>query len=65
MQKKAKEILHRLFPNQSDQNDLCQVVRYQNTKIVEEKTISEILENFIQESTCVTSKKLSKIFIIH
>ena len=61
MQKKAKELLHRLFPNQSDQDDKCQVVSDQNTKIVQEKTISEKLENFIQELTYVTSKKLPNI----
>ena len=62
MQKKAKELLYQLFLNQSDQDYVCEAVSDQNTRIVQEKTISEKLEkNFIQESTCVTSKKLPNI----
>ena len=48
MQKRVKELLHQLFPNQSDQDDICQVVSDQNTKTVQEKTFSEKLENFIK-----------------
>ena len=46
IQKKAKELLDQLFANQSDQDNICQIVS-NNTKIVQEKTISEKLENFI------------------
>ena len=60
IQKKAKELLHRLFSNQRDQDDICQVVNHQNTKKVQEK-ISDKLETFIQESSCVISKKLLNI----
>ena len=42
MQKMAKELLHRMFLNHSDQDDICKVVSDQNTrKIVQGKTISE------------------------
>ena len=33
-QKNAKGFPHRLFPNQSAQDDICHVVSDQNTKIV-------------------------------
>ena len=66
MQKKAKELLYQLFLNQSDQDYVCEAVSDQNTRIVQEKTISEKLEKklYTRVNLC-NQQKTAKYFIIH